>query len=64
MNQLASTWMNTSHTNRVFKGRDINRVSKTRFPGGRHVEKCQLRPNQNMKIEPQRLGLQALNQVF
>ena len=35
--QLAFMWMNTSHTNRVFKGRYINRVSKTRFLGGRHV---------------------------
>ena len=39
MDYLASTWMNTSHTNRVFKGRDTNRVSKTQFPGGRHMEK-------------------------
>ena len=36
---------------------DINRVSKTRFPGGHHVKKCQLRSNQNMKIEFLRLDL-------
>ena len=45
------------HINRVFKGRDINRVSKTRFIGGRHAEKRQVRPVQNMKTKPQRLGL-------
>ena len=36
---------------------DINRVSKTRFLGGHHVEKCQIRPNQNMKTESLRLDL-------
>ena len=45
------------HINQVFKGRDINRVSKTQFPGGRHVEKGQVKPIQNMKTKPQRLGL-------
>ena len=36
---------------------DINRVFKTRFPGGRHVEKCQLKSDQNMKIEFLRFDL-------
>ena len=29
----------TSHTNRVFKGRYINQVSKTQFLGGHRMEK-------------------------
>ena len=37
--QLASTWMSTSHTNRVFEGRYINWVFKTWFLCGHYEEK-------------------------
>ena len=43
--------------NRVSNCRDINRVSKTRFPGGHQMEKCQIRLDQNIKIESLRLDL-------
>ena len=43
--------------NRVSNCRDINRVSKTRFPGGHQMEKRQIRLDQNIKIESLRLDL-------
>ena len=51
-------WLVASvNTNRVSNCRDINRVSKTQFPSGRQVEKCQIRPNQNMKTKSLKLDL-------
>ena len=47
----------SEHINQVFNCRDINQVFKTRFLGGCHVEKRQIKPDQIMEIESLRLDL-------
>ena len=54
----------SEHINQGFYCQDINRVSKTRFLGGHHIEKRQIKVYQNMEIESQRLDSLDLNRVF